>query len=71
MNENLFASFITPMITGLPVVILIIIFPSMLFLNQSAGESASLSPSLPTYHISKQRNKNIMWQTNKFRLFIT
>lgn len=31
MNENLFASFITPIIIGLPIVILIIIFPSMLF----------------------------------------
>lgn len=31
MNENLFASFITPTIIGLPVVILIVIFPSILF----------------------------------------
>lgn len=31
MNENLFASFITPTIIGLPIVILIIIFPSMIF----------------------------------------
>lgn len=31
MNENLFASFITPTIIGLPIVILIIIFPSILF----------------------------------------
>lgn len=31
MNENLFASFITPTLIGLPVVILIIIFPSILF----------------------------------------
>nr|ATO90535.1 ATPase subunit 6 [Myotis lucifugus] len=31
MNENLFASFITPTMMGLPVVILIIMFPSMLF----------------------------------------
>ena len=29
MNENLFASFITPTIAGLPIVILIIIFLSM------------------------------------------
>nr|YP_009442630.1 ATP synthase F0 subunit 6 [Myotis oxyotus]ATO90408.1 ATPase subunit 6 [Myotis oxyotus] len=31
MNENLFASFITPTMMGLPVVVLIIMFPSMLF----------------------------------------
>ncbi|YP_009479747.1 ATP synthase F0 subunit 6 (mitochondrion) [Psammomys obesus] len=31
MNENLFASFITPTMMGLPVVILIIMFPSILF----------------------------------------
>lgn len=31
MNENLFASFITPTILGLPIVVLIIIFPSILF----------------------------------------
>ena len=31
MNENLFASFATPTIIGLPIVILIIIFPSILF----------------------------------------
>ena len=31
MNENLFASFITPTILGLPIVILIIIFQSILF----------------------------------------
>lgn len=31
MNENLFASFITPTIMGLPVVILIIVFPTVLF----------------------------------------
>lgn len=31
MNENLFASFITPTIIGLPIVILIIIFPTILF----------------------------------------
>nr|YP_009442656.1 ATP synthase F0 subunit 6 [Myotis nigricans]ATO90434.1 ATPase subunit 6 [Myotis nigricans] len=31
MNENLFASFITPTMMGLPIVVLIIMFPSMLF----------------------------------------
>lgn len=31
MNENLFASFITPTIMGLPIVILIILFPNILF----------------------------------------
>nr|YP_009332080.1 ATP synthase F0 subunit 6 [Tamias cinereicollis]APH07792.1 ATP synthase F0 subunit 6 [Tamias cinereicollis]APH08321.1 ATP synthase F0 subunit 6 [Tamias cinereicollis]APH08359.1 ATP synthase F0 subunit 6 [Tamias cinereicollis] len=31
MNENLFASFITPTMMGLPIVILIILFPNMLF----------------------------------------
>lgn len=31
MNENLFASFITPTLIGLPIVILIIMFPSILF----------------------------------------
>ena len=31
MNKNLFASFITPVILGLPLVTLIIIFPSLLF----------------------------------------
>nr|YP_009495692.1 ATP synthase F0 subunit 6 [Moschiola indica]ASH94736.1 ATP synthase F0 subunit 6 [Moschiola indica] len=31
MNKNLFASFITPTILGLPLVMLIIMFPSMLF----------------------------------------
>lgn len=31
MNENLFASFITPTLIGLPIVILIIIFPTLLF----------------------------------------
>lgn len=31
MNENLFASFITPTIIGLPIVILIVMFPSILF----------------------------------------
>lgn len=31
MNENLFASFITPSVIGLPIVITIIIFPSILF----------------------------------------
>nr|YP_010947168.1 ATP synthase F0 subunit 6 [Petrodromus tetradactylus]WGO62095.1 ATP synthase F0 subunit 6 [Petrodromus tetradactylus] len=33
MNENLFASFITPTLAGLPIVILIIAFPSLLFPN--------------------------------------
>nr|QGZ07867.1 ATP synthase subunit 6 [Murina cyclotis] len=31
MNENLFTSFITPTMMGLPIVMLIIMFPSMLF----------------------------------------
>nr|WDD44867.1 ATP synthase subunit 6 [Myosorex kihaulei] len=31
MNENLFASFATPTMMGLPIVLLIILFPSMLF----------------------------------------
>lgn len=31
MNENLFSSFITPTIIGLPIVVLIVIFPSILF----------------------------------------
>nr|YP_007625346.1 ATP synthase F0 subunit 6 [Arctonyx collaris]ADG22773.1 ATP synthase F0 subunit 6 [Arctonyx collaris]QYC94715.1 ATP synthase F0 subunit 6 [Arctonyx collaris]UAV84938.1 ATP synthase F0 subunit 6 [Arctonyx collaris] len=31
MNENLFSSFITPTIMGLPIVIIIIMFPSILF----------------------------------------
>lgn len=31
MNENLFASFITPTLIGLPIVILVIMFPSILF----------------------------------------
>nr|QAB46803.1 ATP synthase F0 subunit 6 [Tamiops maritimus] len=31
MNENLFASFITPTMMGLPIVILIIMFPNILF----------------------------------------
>nr|WAR51264.1 ATP synthase F0 subunit 6 [Crocidura leucodon] len=31
MNENLFASFITPTMMGLPIVILIILFPSIMF----------------------------------------
>nr|APC60858.1 ATP synthase F0 subunit 6 [Kannabateomys amblyonyx] len=31
MNENLFASFMTPTMLGLPITILIIMFPSMLF----------------------------------------
>nr|YP_007626581.1 ATP synthase F0 subunit 6 [Pudu puda]AEP22071.1 ATP synthase F0 subunit 6 [Pudu puda] len=31
MNENLFASFITPMILGFPLAIFIVIFPSLLF----------------------------------------
>nr|QLD21987.1 ATP synthase F0 subunit 6 [Guerlinguetus aestuans] len=31
MNENLFASFITPTLVGLPIVILIIAFPNILF----------------------------------------
>nr|APC60599.1 ATP synthase F0 subunit 6 [Euryzygomatomys spinosus] len=31
MNENLFASFMTPTILGLPVIILIIMFPTILF----------------------------------------
>nr|YP_009911492.1 ATP synthase F0 subunit 6 [Simosciurus stramineus]QLD21974.1 ATP synthase F0 subunit 6 [Simosciurus stramineus] len=31
MNENLFASFITPTLAGLPIVILIITFPNILF----------------------------------------
>nr|YP_010944501.1 ATP synthase F0 subunit 6 [Talpa martinorum]WMB96148.1 ATP synthase F0 subunit 6 [Talpa martinorum] len=31
MNENLFASFITPTIMGLPIVVLIIMFPSIMF----------------------------------------
>nr|YP_009120875.1 ATP synthase F0 subunit 6 [Dremomys rufigenis]AGG40766.1 ATP synthase F0 subunit 6 [Dremomys rufigenis] len=31
MNENLFASFITPTLMGLPIVILIILFPNILF----------------------------------------
>nr|ULC84199.1 ATP synthase F0 subunit 6 [Hippotragus equinus]ULC84303.1 ATP synthase F0 subunit 6 [Hippotragus equinus]ULC84342.1 ATP synthase F0 subunit 6 [Hippotragus equinus] len=31
MNENLFTSFITPMILGLPLVTLIVLFPSLLF----------------------------------------
>lgn len=35
MNENLFASFITPTIIGLPIVILIIIFPTILFPSTS------------------------------------
>nr|QLD21896.1 ATP synthase F0 subunit 6 [Syntheosciurus granatensis] len=35
MNENLFASFITPTLVGLPVVILIIAFPNILFPSPS------------------------------------
>nr|YP_009338723.1 ATP synthase F0 subunit 6 [Pteronotus personatus]ANZ01951.1 ATP synthase F0 subunit 6 [Pteronotus personatus] len=31
MNENLFASFITPTMMGLPIVVLVIMFPTMLF----------------------------------------
>nr|QAB46541.1 ATP synthase F0 subunit 6 [Sundasciurus tenuis] len=31
MNENLFASFITPTMVGLPIVVLIILFPNILF----------------------------------------
>nr|YP_009019445.1 ATP synthase F0 subunit 6 [Ratufa bicolor]AGZ63920.1 ATP synthase F0 subunit 6 [Ratufa bicolor] len=31
MNENLFASFITPTMMGLPIVIIIVLFPSILF----------------------------------------
>ncbi|YP_009525267.1 ATP synthase F0 subunit 6 (mitochondrion) [Talpa occidentalis] len=31
MNENLFASFITPTMMGLPIVVLIIMFPSIMF----------------------------------------
>lgn len=31
MNENLFASFITPTLIGLPIVLIIIIFPSILY----------------------------------------
>nr|QZZ81274.1 ATP synthase F0 subunit 6 [Hipposideros pendleburyi] len=31
MNENLFSSFITPTMMGLPIVVLIVMFPSMLF----------------------------------------
>ena len=31
MNENLFTSFITPVILGLPLVTLIVLFPSLLF----------------------------------------
>nr|APH08193.1 ATP synthase F0 subunit 6 [Tamias ruficaudus simulans] len=31
MNENLFASFITPTMMGLPIVVLIVLFPNMLF----------------------------------------
>nr|WAQ70619.1 ATP synthase F0 subunit 6 [Histiotus montanus] len=31
MNENLFASFITPTMMGLPVVVLVVMFPSILF----------------------------------------
>nr|AKP94220.1 ATP synthase F0 subunit 6 [Callosciurus erythraeus] len=31
MNENLFASFITPTMMGLPIVILIVLFPNILF----------------------------------------
>nr|WIF29464.1 ATP synthase F0 subunit 6 [Mesechinus wangi] len=35
MNENLFTSFITPTFMGLPVTILIIMFPSLLFIKHS------------------------------------
>nr|YP_009246595.1 ATP synthase F0 subunit 6 [Hypsugo alaschanicus]AMT85305.1 ATP synthase F0 subunit 6 [Hypsugo alaschanicus]QIA44630.1 ATP synthase F0 subunit 6 [Hypsugo alaschanicus] len=35
MNENLFASFITPTLMGLPVVIIIIMFPSIFFPSTS------------------------------------
>nr|QWS06135.1 ATP synthase F0 subunit 6 [Equus dalianensis] len=35
MNENLFASFATPTMMGLPIVILIIMFPSILFPSSS------------------------------------
>nr|ATL15940.1 ATP synthase F0 subunit 6 [Hypsugo alaschanicus] len=35
MNENLFASFITPTLMGLPVVIIIIMFPSIFFPSMS------------------------------------
>nr|QOD41397.1 ATP synthase F0 subunit 6 [Tupaia tana] len=35
MNENLFASFITPTLMGLPIVVLIIAFPSILFPSPS------------------------------------
>nr|QEI26114.1 ATP synthase F0 subunit 6 [Myotis dasycneme] len=35
MNENLFASFITPTMMGLPIVLLIIMFPSILFPSTS------------------------------------
>ena len=35
MNENLFASFITPTLMGLPIVVIIIIFPSIFFPSTS------------------------------------
>lgn len=35
MNENLFTSFITPTLIGLPIVVLIIIFPSLFFPSTS------------------------------------
>nr|YP_010865379.1 ATP synthase F0 subunit 6 [Spermophilus taurensis]WGT74288.1 ATP synthase F0 subunit 6 [Spermophilus taurensis] len=35
MNENLFASFITPTLMGLPIVLLIIMFPNLLFPSPS------------------------------------
>nr|QDA81172.1 ATP synthase F0 subunit 6 [Megatherium americanum] len=35
MNENLFASFITPTMMGIPIVVLIVIFPTLLFPSPS------------------------------------
>nr|YP_010695083.1 ATP synthase F0 subunit 6 [Lontra canadensis]AAU00497.1 ATP synthase F0 subunit 6 [Lontra canadensis]WCF67009.1 ATP synthase F0 subunit 6 [Lontra canadensis] len=35
MNENLFSSFITPMMMGLPVVVVIVMFPSIMFPSPS------------------------------------
>nr|YP_002117924.1 ATP synthase F0 subunit 6 [Arctodus simus]CAQ68448.1 ATP synthase F0 subunit 6 [Arctodus simus] len=35
MNENLFASFITPTMMGVPIVVLIVVFPSILFPSPS------------------------------------
>ena len=85
MNENLFASFITPTIIGLPIVILIIIFLSMFFQTSNQQINNYLisfqqwlvqltSKQIINIHNHKEQtstNINRIYLVNKFTRIVT